>query len=87
MVYKGNNLSGELEYHKIFHKSNLIIKHNLRGNEEGIIDNLLLKEKINLNQDFYTSQFEIIIDKELHQIKENSSQFVLGLYFSRLNLE
>lgn len=46
-----------------------------------------MEEKFNFNQNYYTTQFDIIIDKELHRIEENTSQFVLSLYFSRLNLE
>jgi len=85
--YTGNNLLGEIEYHKIFHKSNLIIKYYLRGNEQGIIENYLIENKIDHNQNYYISQFKIFIDKDLHQIEENFPQFVLILYFSPLNLE
>ncbi len=85
--YTNNYLTGDMEYHKIFHNSNLIIKHFLRGTEQGIIENYLLEDEINGNLDYYKSPFEILIDENLHQIEENFSQFVLNLYFSPLNLE
>ncbi len=85
--YRGDNLSGEIEYHKLFSNSNLIVKHDLRGTNEGIIKNLRLEEKINLDQDYYTTQFDIKIDKELHQIEENFSQFIFSIYLSPLNME
>lgn len=85
--YTNNYLTGDMEYHKIFHNSNLIIKHFLRGTEQGIIENYLLEDEINGNLDYYKSPFEILIDENLHQIEENLSQFVLNLYFSPLNLE
>jgi len=85
--YTSSNLSGEIEYHKIFHKSNLIIKHYSRGSEQGIIENYLIEDKMDPNQNYYTTQFKIFIDIELHKIEDNISQFVLNLYFSSLNLE
>lgn len=87
LSYIDNNLSGDIEYHKIFHESNLIIKHFLRGNEQGIIENYLIEDEIDLNKNNYKSRFEIYIDEDLHQVEENYSQFVLNLYFSPLNLE
>ena len=85
--YSNSYLTGDMEYHKIFYNSNLIIKHFLRGTEKGIIKNYLIEDIINQNQNYYKSQFEIFIDEDLHQIEENFSQFILNLYFSPLNLE
>ncbi len=83
--YTKNCLTGEITYHRIFHKSNLIIKHYLRGNEQGIIENFLIKDGIKLDQNNYRTQFEILIDEELHQIEDDISEFILDLYFSPIN--
>jgi len=85
--YHDNKLSGDIEYHKVFYKSNLIIKHYLRGNEEGIIETFLIEDEIKPNQEYCKTQFEILIEENLHQIEENISEFVINLYFSPFNTE
>ena len=85
--YHDNKLSGDIEYHKVFYKSNLIIKHYLRGNEEGIIDTFLIEDKVKPNQEYCKTQFGILIEENLHQIEENISEFVINLYFSPFNME
>ncbi|MBA7658053.1 hypothetical protein ES703_66001 [subsurface metagenome] len=85
--YHDNKLSGDIEYHKVFYKSNLIIKHYLRGKEEGIIETFLIEDEIKPNQEYGKTQFEILIEENLHQIEENISEFVINLYFSPFNTE
>ena len=85
--YHDNKLSGDIEYHLVFYKSNLIIKHYLRGNEEGIIETFLIEDEIKPNQEYCKTQFEILIEENLHQIEENISEFVINLYFSPFNTE